>query len=140
MGVFESNEGSQNHLHESCSLARELQHIRIGDPSEQYNSRNSDQHAFFIEVVPQLVNYNISKFEIPRSSITPEIQHAFFIEVVPQIVNYNISKFEIPRSSITPEIQIFETSQQLRNLQESDCHVWSFNTLISVAQTEMVPS
>ncbi|XP_070666209.1 uncharacterized protein [Malus domestica] len=109
MGVFESNEGSQNHLHESCSLARELQHIRIGDPSEQYNSRNSDQHAFFIEVVPQLVNYNISKFEIPRSSITPEIQ-------------------------------IFETSQQLRNLQESDCHVWSFNTLISVAQTEMVPS
>ncbi|XP_070670621.1 uncharacterized protein [Malus domestica] len=74
MGVFESNEGSQNHLHESCSLARELQHIRIGDPSEQYNSRNSDQHAFFIEVVPQLVNYNISKFEIPRSSITPEIQ------------------------------------------------------------------
>ncbi|KAM1821484.1 hypothetical protein ACFX14_023643 [Malus domestica] len=67
-------------------------------------------------------------------------QHTFFIEVVPQLVNYNISKFEIPRSSITPEIQIFETSQQLRNLQESDCHVWSFNTLISVPQTEMVPS
>ncbi|KAM1458208.1 hypothetical protein ACFX2I_035278 [Malus domestica] len=88
------------------------------------------QHAFFIEVVPQLVNYNISKFEIPRSSITPEIQ----------LVNYNISKFKIPRSSITPEIQIFETSQQLRNLQEADYHVWSFNTLISVAQTEMVPS
>ncbi|KAM1133655.1 hypothetical protein ACFX19_043586 [Malus domestica] len=68
------------------------------------------------------------------------MQHAFFIEVVPQLVNYNISKFEIPRSCITQEIQIFETSQQLRNLQESDCHVWSFNTLISVAQTEMVPS
>ncbi|KAM1460712.1 hypothetical protein ACFX1X_045528 [Malus domestica] len=97
------------------------------------------QHAFFIEVVPQLVNYNISKFEIPRSCITQEIQ----------LVNYNISKFEIPRSCITQEIQnelmvkyfqIFDTSQQLRNLQESDCHVWSFNTLISVAQTEMVPS
>ncbi|KAM1646932.1 hypothetical protein ACFX11_008467 [Malus domestica] len=109
---------SQNHLHESCSLARELQHIRIGDPSEQYNSRNSDQHAFFIEVVPQLVNYNISKFEIPRSSITPEIQNELMVKY----------------------FQIFETSQQLRNLQESDCHVWSFNTLISVAQTEMVPS
>ncbi|KAM1222580.1 hypothetical protein ACFX2J_010098 [Malus domestica] len=116
---------------------------------------SSDCKVVFMKVFPYLVNYNISKFEIHRSSTTSEIQtccelrnsifscsdqHTFFIEVVPQLVNYNISKFEIPRSSITPEIQIFETSQQLRNLQESDCHVWSFNTLISVAQTEMVPS
>ncbi|KAM2679461.1 hypothetical protein EV2_011373 [Malus domestica] len=75
----------------------------------------------------------------PYNSRNPD-QHAFFIEVVPQLVNYNISKFEIPRSCITQETQIFETSQQLRNLQEADYHVWSFNTLISVAQTEMVPS
>ncbi|KAM2884584.1 hypothetical protein COP2_011879 [Malus domestica] len=95
---------------------------------------SSDCKVVFMKVFPYLVNYNISTFEIHRN------QHTFFIEVVPQLVNYNISKFEIPRSSITPEIQIFETSQQLRNLQESDCHVWSFNTLIFVAQTEMVPS
>ncbi|KAM1347887.1 hypothetical protein ACFX2H_036765 [Malus domestica] len=95
-----------------------------------YNISKFEIHRSSTTSEIQLVNYNISKFEIPRSSITPEIQ----------LVNYNISKFEIPRSSITPEIQIFETSQQLRNLQESDCHVWSFNTLISVAQTEMVPS
>ncbi|KAM1560237.1 hypothetical protein ACFX1X_003490 [Malus domestica] len=101
---------------------------------------SSDCKVVFMKVFPYLVNYNISKFEIHRSSTTSEIQHAFFIEVVPQLVNYNISKFEIPRSSITPEIQIFETSQQLRNLQEADYHVWSFNTLISVTQTEMVPS
>ncbi|KAM2433549.1 hypothetical protein PS1_023755 [Malus domestica] len=116
---------------------------------------SSDCKVVFMKVFPYLVNYNISKFEIHRSSTTSEIQiccelrnsifscsyrYAFFIEVVPQLVNYNISKFEIPRSSITPEIQIFETSQQLRNLQEADYHVWSFNTLISVAQTEMVPS
>ncbi|KAM1578868.1 hypothetical protein ACFX1Z_040376 [Malus domestica] len=116
---------------------------------------SSDRKVVFMKVVPYLVNYNISKFEIHRSSTTPEIQtccellnsivscssqHTFFIEVVPHLVSYNISKFEIHRSSTNPEIQIFETSQQLRNLQESDCHVWSFNTLISVAQTEMVPS
>ncbi|KAM1046633.1 hypothetical protein PS2_025856 [Malus domestica] len=63
-----------------------------------------------------------------------------FMKVFPYLVNYNISKFEIHRSSTTSEIQIFETSQQLRNLQEADYHVWSFNTLISVAQTETIPS
>ncbi|KAM1133454.1 hypothetical protein ACFX19_043410 [Malus domestica] len=63
-----------------------------------------------------------------------------FMKVVPYLVNYNISKFEMHRSSTTPEIQIFETSQQSLNLRESDCRVWSLNTLISVAQTETIPS
>ncbi|KAM1966854.1 hypothetical protein ACFX15_041989 [Malus domestica] len=63
-----------------------------------------------------------------------------FMKVVPYLVNYNISKFEMHRSSTTPEIQIFETSQQSLNLRESDCRVWSLNILISVAQTETIPS
>ncbi|XP_050158910.1 glutamate receptor 2.3-like [Malus sylvestris] len=48
------------------------------------NTRNSkenivgaaaaDRKVVFMKVVPYLVNYNISKFEIHRSSTTPEIQ------------------------------------------------------------------
>ncbi|CAN6543604.1 unnamed protein product [Malus baccata var. baccata] len=34
----------------------------------------SDQHTFFRKVVPNLVNYNISNFEVHRSSTTPDIQ------------------------------------------------------------------
>ncbi|KAM2455334.1 hypothetical protein PS1_015351 [Malus domestica] len=74
---------------------------------------SSDRKVVFMKVVPYLVNYNISKFEIHRSSTTPEIQHAFLIEVVPQLVNYNISKFEIPRSCITQEIQLFICSKTI---------------------------
>ncbi|KAM2347615.1 hypothetical protein EV1_011296 [Malus domestica] len=82
---------------------------------------SSDRKVVFMKVVSYLVNYNISKFEIHRSSTTPEIQtccellnsifscssqHTFFIEVVPHLVSYNISKFEIHRSSTNPEIQL----------------------------------
>ncbi|XP_070661181.1 uncharacterized protein [Malus domestica] len=39
--------------------------------------QRTDQHTFFIKVVSDLVKYNISNFEVHRSSTTPDIQGFF---------------------------------------------------------------
>ena len=76
--------------------------------------------------------------ELRNSIFSCSDQHTFFIEVVPHHLFHNISKIQ---NKLTVEyFQIFETPQQLWSLQKSDRHVWSFNTLTSVAQIEKFPS
>ncbi|XP_050134783.1 uncharacterized protein LOC126610713 [Malus sylvestris] len=93
MGVFESNEGSQNHLHESCSLARELQHIRIGDPSEQYNSRNSDLRN--ITAASKSARIRLSCLELQHFNFRRSNRNGSFLKVVHMLKNYRVSKIQL---------------------------------------------
>ena len=129
---------------------------------------NSDRKVVFMKVVPYLVNYNISKFEIHRSSTTSEIK-VWWVTVHQFSVNPSdllwasklhfflfISTYFLHRSCSSPcqlqHIQIWDPSEQYNSRNPgmmSDClsfvcqpvrFVVSFETLFSLAQISMLSS
>ena len=129
---------------------------------------NSDRKVVFMKVVPYLVNYNISKFEIHRSSTTPEIQ-VWWVTVYQFSVNPSdllwasklhfflfISTYFLHRSCSSPcqlqHIQIWDPSEQYKSRNSgmmSDCSsffcqpvrlVVSFETPFSLVQINILSS